>query len=184
MRWLLFLLLFPVTALAEPVPYRLDPENSLVGFAFDVGGDEIKGNMPVSAATIRLDLNTLSQSTATVTLDTTRAITEEAFATDAMLGPSVLDAATFPEITFEATRITGTINDGQIEGLVTIKGVTRPVTLDAQVFRQRGSTENDLSRLSVLMRGTVDRREFGADGFAQFVGPEIRIDILTRLDRL
>lgn len=67
---------------------------------------------------------------------------------------------------------------------MTIRGVTRPIVLAAQVFRQRDTQEGDRSRLSVLLTGTVDRRDFGADGFAQFVGPEIRIEILTRLDRI
>ncbi|MEL6913471.1 MAG: YceI family protein [Pseudomonadota bacterium] len=177
-------LLLPAGALAQAVPYTLDRETSLVGFAFDLtGGSEIKGNMPVSAADIALDVDSLEQSRASVTLDTGRAITEQAFATDAMLGPNVLAAEDFPTIRFEATRITGNVNAARVEGRVTIKGVTRPITLDAQVFRQRGTAAGDLSRLSVFMTGSVDRREFGADGFPQFVGPEIRIEILTRLTR-
>ncbi|MEL7300297.1 MAG: YceI family protein [Pseudomonadota bacterium] len=184
---LALLLIAPLTApaaLAQAVSYALDRETSLVGFAFDLtGGSEIKGNMPVAAAEIALDVDTLEQSRAVVTLDTRRAITEQAFATDAMLGPNVLAAEDFPTIRFEATRITGNVNAARVEGRVTIKGITRPITLDAQVFRQRGTEAGDLSRLSVFMTGRVDRRDFGADGFPQFVGPEIRIEILTRLTR-
>ncbi|MEL6689654.1 MAG: YceI family protein [Pseudomonadota bacterium] len=183
MRWLILFLLLPFTALAEPVAYTLDRERSLVGFAFDVGNDEIKGNMSVSSADIVLDLDNLARSTARVTLDTTSAVTEDSFATGAMRGAQVLDTSTFPTITFEATKISGTFNNGRVEGLVTIKGVTRPITLSAQVFRQRGQDAGDNSKLSVLLSGTVDRRDFGADGFAQFVGPDIRLDVLTRISR-
>ena len=185
MRWIaLFLALVLAPALAaQPVPYTLDRDRSLVGFSFDIGNDEVKGNMPVAAATIALDLDRLSRSTAQVTLNTRDAVTELGFATEAMLGASVLDADAFPTISFQATSVSGTLAGGKIEGQVTIRGVTRPVTLDAQVFRQRDTEEGDRSRLSVLMTGTVDRRDFGADGFAQFVGPEIRLEILTRLTR-
>lgn len=184
MRLLLFVLLFlPVASLAEPVAYTLDRARSLVGFSVDLGGTPLKGNMGVATADIALDLSDLSQSSARVTLDTRSAITEASFATEAMLGAQVLDADRFPTIRFEATRITGTLSGGNVEGLVTIRDVTRPVTFSAQVFRQRGQAEGDTSRLSVLLTGTIDRRDFGADGFPQFVGPEITLEVLTRLDK-
>ncbi|MEM6478119.1 MAG: YceI family protein [Pseudomonadota bacterium] len=182
----LFLPLLIVQALAlaaEPVAYALDKERSLVGFSFDLGAENLRGNMPVESAEISLDLNDLSQSSARVRLDVGSAVTEAAFATEAMLGRQVLDAQNFPEIAFEAQAFTGDLSGGKVRGTVTIRGVTRAIVLEAQVFRQRGTAEDDLSRLSVLMTGTVDRRDFGASGFAQFVGPEIKLEILTRLTR-
>ncbi|MEM9350577.1 MAG: YceI family protein [Pseudomonadota bacterium] len=183
MKLIIPFLLFASAAFAEPIPYALDRERSLVGFEVDLGGSPLKGNMPVDAANIVLDLDNLSRSSAEVTLNVSDAITEAGFATDAMLGGSVLDAARFPTIRFVSESISGTLSGGTVTGLVTIKGVTRPLTLDAQVFRQRDTEEGDRSRLSVLLTGKIDRRDFGADGFSEFVGPTIDIDILTRLTR-
>ncbi|MEM1232492.1 MAG: YceI family protein [Pseudomonadota bacterium] len=185
MRWFLIALLFvPSAARTEPASYALDRARSIVGFSVDMGGSPLKGNMNVRSAQITLDLEKLSQSTARITLDTQSAITEASFATEAMLGAQVLDANRFPTIRFEATRISGTLSGGTVEGLVTIRDVTRPITFSAQVFRQRGQAEGDTSRLSILLSGTIDRRDFGADGFPQFVGPQITLEVLTRLDRL
>lgn len=113
---LLLLFLLPTHVLADPVPYALDRDRSLVGFAFDLGADEIKGNMPVDSANIVLDLDRLSGSRAEVVLDTRGAITEAGFATEAMLGQSVLHAAQFPTITFSSTRIAGSLSRGTVEG--------------------------------------------------------------------
>lgn len=170
-------------ALADPVPYALDRARSAVAFTFEMVGQDTQGTMPVTSADIALDLDDLAQSTARVMLDASGATTSIGFATEAMLGPQVLATDRFPTIQFEATRLSGSLAGGTIEGRVTIRGITRPITLDAQVFRQRDTIAGDRSRLSVLMTGTVDRRDFGADGFAQFVGPKITLEILTRLDR-
>jgi len=70
-----------------------------------------------------------------------------------------------------------------VNGLLTMRGVTKPIAMQANIYRQRGSAANDVSRLSVLLTGTVDRRLFGADGFPAIVGPNIKFEVLTRIDR-
>ncbi len=46
-----------------------------------------------------------------------------------MLGPKVLDAARFPEIRFRSTRIQRAGQGWEIEGELTLRGQTRPVTV-------------------------------------------------------
>ncbi|MEM1236631.1 MAG: YceI family protein [Pseudomonadota bacterium] len=181
--FLLLLCLWALPAAAQPVPYDLDRENSLVAFRFDLAGDTVKGNMPVASANILLDTENLPATSGTVTLSPGDAVTEIGFATDAMLGANVLNTEQFPEIKFQTTAVRGTFSKGEVDGLLTVRGVTRPVTMDAQVFRQRGTDSGDLSRLSILFTGTINRDDFGASGFPQFVGPEIEIEVLTRLTR-
>jgi polyisoprenoid-binding protein YceI len=43
------------------------------------------------------------------------------------------DAEAFPELAFRSTRITAAGDAYKIEGDLTIKGVTRPITLDAEI---------------------------------------------------
>ena len=182
----IFILLFSLwasAATAQPVAYDFDRQNSQVAFRFDLGGQTVKGNMPVAAANIALDVGNLPASSASVTLSPGDAVTEIGFATDAMLGSRVLNTAEFPEIRFETTAVRGALSGGEVDGMLTVRGVTRPVTMKAQVFRQRGSTSGDLSRLSILLSGTINRDDFGASGFGEFVGPNIEIEVLTRLNR-
>ena len=105
------------------------------------------------------------------------------FATQAMLGPKVLDVAHYPTITFTSRSLSIGSTSARISGDLTIRGVTRPVSLGAQVFRQRGTEAGDRSKLSVHVTGRVRRSEFGATGWSDMVGDEINLNILVRIDR-
>jgi polyisoprenoid-binding protein YceI len=57
---------------------------------------------------------------------------------EAMLGPKVLDAARFPQIAFVSRKVSGkavgaTAYDLQVEGDLTLHGVTRPLTLPVRI---------------------------------------------------
>ncbi len=91
----------------------------------------------------------------------------------------------FPEILFETTVFRAQPGPGaraEIDGNLTIRGVTRPVTLAAEIFRQQGQSDGDLSALSVQMTA-VSRAAYGADGWSDLVGDEVRIRIVARIDR-
>ena len=182
MRFLIALLLLTGSAFADPVPYTLDQDRSSVAFSFTLLGGTVRGTMPVEDAEIALDFQSLSNSRTEVTLDAAGAKTGFGPATKAMRGPRVLDTAAFPAIRFTATDISGTFSDGRVTGRVTIKDITRPVTMAAQVLRQAGTEANDLTRLTVRLTGAVNRHDFGVDGYTDLVGPMITLDITTRLN--
>ena len=168
---------------AEPVPYALEGAKSKVGFTYAFSGKTTEGTMPVRAADLLIDLADISKSRIDVTLDPSRAKAGFVFATDAMKGPKVLDTARHPRIRFIARRITGDLSGAKVAGDLTVRGVTRPVTLDARLYRQQGTAADDLRRLSVLLTGSIDRRDFGAEGFPDLVGPTIGLRILARMER-
>ena len=161
--------------------YLLDQAASTVAFGYTMGGNPARGTMPVKTADIRLDLDNIPASSVVATVDAAAARAGIVFATQAMRSPLVLYTARHPEIVFRSTRITGNVNSARIEGEITIRGVTRPITLDAQVFRQFGTEVGDRRKLSILLRGSVNRSEFGADGYPGFVGEIVTLDILTRI---
>ena len=168
---------------AAPVRYRLDASRSTVGFSYTFQGTRTSGTMPVRAANVDLDLDNVPRSRADVTLDPSKANAGFAFATQTMQSASVLDTATHPTIRFVTTSFDGDLSGATVSGNLTVKGQTRPVTLNANLFRQRGTEAGDRSKLSVLLEGEIDRRDFGADGWASFVGPMIELRVLVRLDR-
>ncbi len=183
-RLILTLLTLVLTsaAWAEPIPYQLDRENSVVGFTYVLNGAETNGRIPIARADVVLDLDRFAGSRVTAILAADNATAGAFFATDAMKGTSVLNTDAHPTITFESTRVRPTAAfAAKVDGDITIRGVTRPITLDAQLFRPQGATGFD--RLSVRLQGSIDRRAFGASGFPQFVGPEITLDIITRVRR-
>ncbi len=100
-----------------------------------------------------------------------------------MQGPTVLDAANWPQITFRSDDVRRA-GEGRAEvhGEITVRGVTRPMVFAAEIYRERGSVEGDLSALVVQLTGALRRSEFGADGWSDLAGDEVRLRILAHLE--
>ncbi len=184
----LILMLTPLASLAAPVTYNLQSDRSEVGFVYTLSGAQNRGSMPVRSAQITIDLDQFSNSSADVTVDVTRARTGLIFATEALKANSVLNASAHPTIRFQSTAIRpdnprNLSAGGKIDGLLTIRGVTRPVTLNAAVFRQQGTADGDLSQLSFRISGAVRRSDFGASGYSDLVNDVIQLDIAARVVR-
>jgi polyisoprenoid-binding protein YceI len=173
----------PVTA--APANYVLEPEASSVGFETDFGPDHITGKMPVTRADLTIDFDKVANSTVAVTLDVQNAEASFPFAAQAMKGPKVLDARSYPEITFASTAVRPSgRGQAKIDGNLTIRGVTKPVTFDASIWRQQGTETGDLSRLTIRMTAAVDRSDFGATGWSDMVSNQVRLDIVARISRV
>lgn len=170
-------------ARAAAMRYRLDAARSSVRFEADFGPDRITGDMPVSAAELTLDFADVANSRIAVRLDAARARASFPFAAQALVGPKVLDIRHHPEIHFQSTSVRRNGEGARIAGEMTIRGVTRTVTFDAVIWRRRGTLPGDLAHLTIRLTGRLSRSAFGASGWADMVGDEVRIDILARVDR-
>jgi polyisoprenoid-binding protein YceI len=169
-------------ALARAQQYRLDAQSSRVGFTYRLSGALQQGEMPITRAELDIDPQNLAASTARVTVNAAGARTAFFFATDALKSAQVLDTERFPDITFVSTAVelapSGRLSDGAaLIGDLTLRGITRPVRLKADLFRAPGSAPDDLSLLTIRLRGTLSRAAFGATGFADLVADEVSLDI-------
>lgn len=175
--------LIPAPTLATPALYQLDTTASTVGFETDFGPDLITGRMPIARADLTLDFASVAASHVAVTLDAAQADASFPFAAQAMKGPKVLDAKDFPQITFESTAVRPKGDGAEVTGRVTIRGVTQPMVMQAMIWRQKGHEAGDLSHLTVRLTGAISRSAFGAAGWADMVGDQVRFDILARIAR-
>jgi polyisoprenoid-binding protein YceI len=107
-----------------------------------------------------------------------------------VLGPDFFDAERHPEITFRSTAVR-LADDGraEVDGELTIRGVTRPVGASGHYAPPRPSSFGEIAGLQ--LRTSFDRREFGFDwqmelpGGGNAVGWDVELDIdllLTRED--
>lgn len=168
-------------AQADPVRYQLQTGKSSVGFSFSINGNQTKGTMPVTSADIQIDFRALASSKLQIVLNASKARTGFILATEAMRGKSILDTTNHPQIRFVSTHISQTQNGAAIDGQITIKGITKPIRLTAQFYRQAGSPPKDRSRLVVLLTGAVSRRDFGASGYPNMVGDRIGLRIIAAI---
>lgn len=89
-----------------------------------------------------------------------------------------LDTAKHPTATFKSTRV---VFEGDkpksIDGVLTIKGVSKPVTLNVTSFLAMPHPMLKKPALGANAFTTIKRSEFNAGKFAPYVGDEVRIDI-------
>src|SRR5690606_26545507 len=97
-----------------------------------------------------------------------------------------LDVENHPRITFRSTNVRGAIDEPgasfEVDGELTIRGVTKPVTLEA-TFEGRGTDPWGNTRSGFSARTKVDRREFGLtwnqalEAGGVLVGNEVKIEL-------
>jgi len=179
---LALLALTAAPAAAKPLVYSLDDQSSQVGFSVDMGGMPLKGVMPVTRADLSLDFDHPANSKVRVTLNPDATRMGLPFAAETMRGQTVLDTSHYPDITFVSTRVRGAGSDAVIDGQITIRGVTRPIRLQARLFRPAGSATGARHDLSIRLSGQISRAAFGAVGNADLVDDLVRIDILAHID--
>ena len=89
-----------------------------------------------------------------------------------------LDTAKYPKAIFKSTNI---VFEGEkpvkIEGNLTIKGVTKPVTLTVTSFQAMPHPMQKKDAIGANAYTTIKRSEFNAGKYAPNVGDEVRIDI-------
>ena len=83
-----------------------------------------------------------------------------------LLAPDFFDAERFPEITFTSTVLAISGDVLELDGVLTLKGVTRPVHATGTV---NGPTEDFAgnTRLGFTLETTIDRSDFGVDWNAE-----------------
>lgn len=93
-------------------------------------------------------------------------------------GEDFLDTAKYPTATFKSTKV---VFDGdkpaKVEGNLTLKGVTRPVTLTVTDFKAAPHPMLKKDAIGANAWTVVKRSEFNAGKYAPNVGDDVRIDI-------
>lgn len=95
-----------------------------------------------------------------------------------LMGPGWFDAAAHPQALFRSTGIDLTSpTTAEIRGDLTLKGITRPITLTAKL---NGSAYDPLRRADVIgfsAKTEINRGDFGIDRFSGLLTQTVRIEI-------
>ena len=93
-------------------------------------------------------------------------------------GEDFFDTAKYPTATFKSTKV---IFEGDkpsaIEGDLTIKGITKPVTLTVTSFHAMPHPMRKKDAIGANAFTVIKRSEFNAGKHVPYVGDEVRIDI-------
>ena len=150
------------TAVAESrSTWTIDPSHTTVEFvAKHMMITTVKGRFAEFSGTVVADEESLADSTVEVTMQAASLDTRSEQRDAHLRSPDFLDVENYPDVTFKSTAISGTKQSFTVTGDLTIRGVTRPITLDAS-FEGEGKDPWGGTRASFSAHGKFDRRDFG-----------------------
>ena len=175
-----------VSALAAPVTYKMDPAHTYPSFEADhlAGLSVWRGKMNKSAGTVTLDKDSGSGE-----VDVAIELGSIDFGQKQLerwaVGPQFFDAKKHPQARYRG-RLDGFVNGmpTQVVGALTLRGVTRPLTLKLNSFKCMPHPIFKRELCGADAQGSFKRDEFGLDagkdyGFNMDVQLRIQVEALA-----
>ena len=163
--------------------YAVDPTHAYIDFSYNhLGLSNPTLSFDDFDATLELDPEDPTQSTVSVTIDPASVVAGSDIWKEHLTGPDFFDVAENPEITFESTSVSGG-GDGayKVDGDLTIKGETRPVTLNVTINAAMNHPMSGDPVVGLDASGTLLRSDFGMGKFAPNVSDEVALDITAEM---
>ena len=151
------------TQIEELIPtgtWASDPIHSSIGFAV-----KHMGVTPFRGGFKRFDA-TLADGTLVGSAPVETIQTDDENLTAHLLSPEFFDAERHPVLHFESSEITRDGDEVTIDGLLTLKGESRPVELRGTITGPLSDPYGN-SRLGLELETTIDRTEFGINWNAE-----------------
>ena len=166
------------TAMAAPETYVIESTHTFPSFSYSHMGLSTQiSKFTKTSGTIVMDVAAKTGSV-DVTIDMTSVETGVPVFNGHIQGDGFLDTAKFPTATFKSTKV---VFDGDkpaaIEGNLTIKGVTKPVTLKVTNFVAKDHPMMKRPALGADASTVIKRTEFNAGKYAPAVGDDVTITI-------
>ena len=166
------------SAVAAPVTYGVDGSHTFPRFSYSHFGYSTQlSSFSKTKGKVVFDAEAKTGAVEIV-IDTKSVNTGFADFNEHIQGEDFLDTAKFPEATFKSTKV---VFEGDkpkaVEGQLTIKGVTKPVTLTVTSFHAMPHPMLKKPAIGANAFTVIKRSEFNAGKYAPYVGDEVRIDI-------
>lgn len=168
-------------AQAEPRDYRIDPEHfSIVFNAVHIGYAPTWGLFLKGAGSFTFDEETRTLSRLKVEIETGSVFSNNQARDEHLRSPDFLDAKAHPLATFvmSEARPTGE-RTGKVTGDLTLRGVTKPVTLDVTWNKSGPYPFGGTYVTGISARTAIKRSDFGSTYALEndLVGDEVEIQI-------
>lgn len=167
-----------LAAVAAPVTYEVEPTHTYPRFSYSHFGLSTQlSRFDRTSGKVVLDREARTGSV-DIVIDMTSVNTGFADFNGHLQSEDFFDTAKHPRATFKST---GVKFEGDkpvaIDGVLTIKGISKPVTLSVSSFTAMQHPMLKKPAIGANASTTVKRSEFGAGKYAPYVGDEVRIDI-------
>jgi len=166
------------SALAAPKTFDIDGSHTFPRFSYSHFGYSTQvSRFDNTTGTVVFDADAKTGSV-DITIDMKSVNTGFADFNGHIQGEDFLDTAKFPKATFKSTKVN--FQDGKpasIEGQLTIKGVTKAVTLTVTSFQAMPHPMLKKEAIGANAFTVIKRSEFNAGKYAPYVGDEVRIEV-------
>lgn len=170
--------------------WTIDPTHAEVGFAVrHLMISTVRGRFGAITGAVTLNEEHPEKSTIDVTIDVTSLDTRQEQRDAHLRSADFFDVEHHPSMHFVSTRVEGDVSsDFRVQGNLTIRGVTRPVTLDVSA-QGRGMDPWGKERMGFSATGKIRRGEFGLnwnqalEAGGVVVGDEVKLSIDAELVR-
>ncbi|MDX2052098.1 MAG: YceI family protein [Polyangiaceae bacterium] len=176
-------------ALAAPVDWAIDGSHSRVGFTVShMVISEVDGNFRDVKGSVKLDEADLTKSSVEITIPVASVNTDNADRDKHLKSADFFDAEKHPNITFKSTKIKKAGKAFKLTGDLTIRGITKSVTLDATLSNAVQNPWGKSVR-GVKVSGKIKRQDFGLnwnkslDKGGVVVGDEVTLNVKLELNK-
>jgi polyisoprenoid-binding protein YceI len=166
------------SAIAAPVTYGVDGSHTFPRFSYSHFGYSTQlSSFKNTTGKVVFDAEAKTGSV-DITIDMKAVNTGFEVFDGHLQGEDFFDTAKFPTATFKSTKV---VFEGDkpktVEGNLTIKGVTKPVTLTVTGFQSMPHPMMKKPAIGANAFTNIKRSEFNAGKYVPYVGDDVRIDI-------
>jgi polyisoprenoid-binding protein YceI len=166
------------TVQAAPQTYALDTSHTFANFSYDhLGYSRQVSRFNKTSGKVTLDKEARNGSVQ-VTIDTQSVNTGSDLFNQHIQGEDFLNTAKFPTATFTSTKVHfNGDTPTSVEGNLTIKGVTQPVTFVIDRFLNRPHPMLKKDAIGANATAQIKRSEFNAGKLVPYVGDDVTLSI-------
>lgn len=167
--------------LAAPVDYKIDPTHTATVFSWNhFGFSTPSANFTDIQGTIKVDNTKPANSSVEVTIPLSSVNTNVVALDKEFQEEAWFNAVKYPNITFKSTKVeTKDKKHFKITGDLTVKGVTKPVVLDAVLNKQGEHPMAKVPAIGFNATTSFNRSAFGIGNYVPNVGDKITVNITT-----
>lgn len=166
---------------AETVSYKIDPTHTATVFTWNhLGFSTPSANFSDIQGTIQVDNDQPEKSSVSVTIPVKSLNTNVPVLDSKLQDSDWFNTAKYPNIRFQSTKVETTDKKNfKISGNLTVKGMTKPVVLDAVLNNQALHQMLKVPAIGFNATTTIKRSDFDIAAFAPAVSDTIDIQITT-----
>jgi polyisoprenoid-binding protein YceI len=168
-----------MTAVAQSNVWQLDPAHSSAQFAVrHMGISTVRGTFTKLSGSAHYDPADAKNDSVDVTIEPASVDTRVEMRDNDLRSDHFFDVQKYPTMTFRSTKVESAGTDKlKITGDLTIRGVTKPVTLAVEGPSKPVDDGHGHLHMGVSASGTLNRTDFGMTGYQGVVGNEIQLTI-------